>query len=258
MAPSPFFQENRWFQRVPVALLLVGQVIIRLLKGKLRGATLAEQLLIAGPQALWSVLLINLFAGMIFTIQTARELLRYGALEALGGAFALAFCRELAPVLTAGIVAGQVGSAYAAEMGVMQVTEQIDALQMLRTRPVDYLVLPRVVACCIMLPILSTFGITIGIGGGTWVASHFYQQPPAAFLESVRLFLDIQDLWAVVLKSVIFGLLIALIGCSWGLTTQGGAKGVGQSATAAVVNIWITIFIADFLLSLLLFGALQT
>lgn len=145
--------------RLTATGLLGGQVLLRLLQGRLRRRNLMEHLVAVGPGSLGSVLLINGFAGMIFTVQTAREMSRLGALDALGGAFTMAFCRELAPVLTAGVVAGQVGAAFAAELGAMRVTEQIDALQMMRTDPVDYLVLPRVVATGVMLPILTMFAI---------------------------------------------------------------------------------------------------
>ncbi|RUR73513.1 hypothetical protein PCC6912_56840 [Chlorogloeopsis fritschii PCC 6912] len=190
---------------------------------------------------------------MIFTIQTARELIRFDAVSTVGGAFALAFCRELAPILTASIIAGQVGSAFAAEIGEMRVTEQIDALHILKTDPIDYLVLPRVIACSLMLPILTIIGLVVGIAGGVFAAGQFYQILPEVFLESVRNFLVIPDVLIVFLKGLIFGLLIAVIGCSWGITTVGGAKQVGESATAAVVTTWVSIFIVDFFLSLLLY-----
>jgi phospholipid/cholesterol/gamma-HCH transport system permease protein len=199
------------------------------------------------------VLLVNGFAGMIFTIQTARELVRFGAVDTVGGAFALAFCRELAPILTASIIAGQVGSAFAAELGAMQVTEQIDALYMLRTDPVDYLVLPRVIACCLMMPVMMIFAVVTGMMGGAFAAMQFYQVVPETFLESVRSFLSPSDIFIVLLKGLIFGAIVAVNGCSWGLTTQGGAKEVGESATTAVVTTWVAIFIMDFILALLLF-----
>jgi phospholipid/cholesterol/gamma-HCH transport system permease protein len=190
---------------------------------------------------------------MIFTIQTARELVRFGAVDTVGGAFALAFCRELAPILTASIIAGQVGSAFAAELGAMQVTEQIDALYMLRTDPVDYLVLPRVIACCLMMPVMMIFAVVTGMMGGAFAAMQFYQVVPETFLESVRSFLSPSDIFIVLLKGLIFGAIVAVNGCSWGLTTQGGAKEVGESATTAVVTTWVAIFIMDFILALLLF-----
>ncbi len=210
----------------------------------------------AGPGSILPVLLVNGCAGMIFTIQTARELVKFDAVNTVGGAFALAFCRELAPILTASIIAGQVGSAFAAEIGEMSVTEQIDALYMLKTDPIDYLVVPRVIACCLMLPILTILGLVIGIMGGVFAAMQFYQVDPEIFLESVRNFLAVPDILTVLLKALIFGVLVAVIGCNWGLTTTGGAKQVGESATAAVVTSWVLIFIFDFLLSLLLYEKL--
>ncbi|MEK0181321.1 MAG: MlaE family lipid ABC transporter permease subunit [Oscillatoriales cyanobacterium] len=248
--------NNRWFQRFSVTMFLGGQVLWRILSGKIDRRKIMEHLVTVGLDSLRAVLLIAFFAGMIFTIQSARELMRFGAVGAVGGAFALAFCRELAPVLTAGVVAGQVGSAFAAEIGEMQVTEQIDALYMLRTNPVDYLVVPRVIACCVMLPVLTIFSVAVGIIGGVFVAAIFYELEPSVFLESVRTFLGPWDLVTVAIKSFIFGLIIAIVGCGWGLTTTGGGKGVGQAATAAVVTSWVFIFVADFFLSLLLFHEL--
>ncbi|OCR00297.1 ABC transporter permease [Oscillatoriales cyanobacterium USR001] len=248
--------DEKWFKRFFVAVLLAGQVWLRLLKGKVSGALVMDHLATVGLGSLRAVLLIAFFGGMIFTIQSARELIRFGAVGAVGGAFAIAFCRELAPVLTAGVVAGQVGSGFAAEIGEMQVTEQVDALYMLKTNPVDYLVLPRVVACCIMLPILTIFSLVVGIGGGAFVAAIFYHLPPGVFLESIRNFLEPWDLVTVGIKGLIFGAIIGIIGCAWGLTTTGGGKGVGRSATAAVVTAWVSIFMADFCLSLLMFQEL--
>jgi phospholipid/cholesterol/gamma-HCH transport system permease protein len=245
--------EQSWIVRLFAAILLFGQVWLHLLQGKTCYRKILAHMVTAGPASISPVLLVNLFAGMIFTIQTARELVRFGAVEAVGGAFALAFCRELAPILTASIMAGQVGSAFAAEIGAMRVTEQIDALYMLKTDPIDYLVLPRVIACCLMVPVLTIFALVTGIAGGIFAGMQFYQIEPESFLESVRSFLVPSDLFIVLLKGLIFGVLVAVIGCSWGLTTKGGAKQVGESATIAVVTSWVTIFIMDFFISLLLF-----
>ncbi len=169
----------------------------------------------------------------------------------MGGAFALSFCRELAPLLTAGLITGHIGSAFAAEIGEMRVTEQLDAMYMLKTDPVDYLVTPRVIACCLLLPILTLFAIAAGIGGGTFAIAHFYDIPPEEFLESMRTFLKLNDLLRVLGLAFLFGLIISVTGCSWGLTTWGGAKGVSQSTTAAVVNGWIFVFTAYFCLAVL-------
>jgi phospholipid/cholesterol/gamma-HCH transport system permease protein len=146
-----------------------------------------------------------------------------------------------------------VGSAFAAEIGTMKVTEQIDALYILKTDPIDYLVLPRVVACCIMLPVLTIISLIIGVLGGLIVSRSLYGISEVVFLDSVQNFLQVWDLWTAILKAVVFGALVSIIGCSWGLTTTGGAKGVGQSTTTAVVTALLAIFIANFFLSWLMF-----
>jgi phospholipid/cholesterol/gamma-HCH transport system permease protein len=250
------YLQNCWTARFLMAVLLGGQVLMRLLKGKICRRHIMEHMVTVGPGSLIAVLLTSFFSGMIFTIQTARELVQFGAVGAVGGAFAIAFCRELAPILTASIIAGQVGSAFAAEIGSMRVTEQIDALHMLRTDPVDYLVVPRVIACCMMLPIMTILALVTGILGGVFIAANLYGLPAATFLDSVQAFLNLTDLFNVVLKAFVFGAIVAVIGCSWGLTTTGGVKGVGQSATAAVVTTWVTIFIVNFFLSLVMFQEL--
>lgn len=245
--------KQRWSWRFLVTVLLGGQILLRILKGKTRHHHILEQMATVGLGSLYSVLLTTCFAAMIFTVQTAQELIKFGAVSAVGGAFAIAFCRELAPILAASVVAGQVGSAYAAEIGAMQVTEQIDALWMLRTDPIDYLVIPRVIACCLMLPILTVIALVVGIAGSVFVAFNLYQIEPNSFLNSIRDVLTVKDLLIVLVKSFIFGIVVAIIGCGWGLTTQGGVKGVGQSATAAVVTSWVCIFIVDFFITLLTF-----
>ncbi|MDB9373063.1 MlaE family lipid ABC transporter permease subunit [Nodularia sphaerocarpa] len=244
--------DQLWIVRCLAALLLFGQVLLHLLQGKTYYRKILQHMVTAGPASVSPVLLVSGFAGMIFTIQTARELARFGALDAVGGAFALAYCRELAPILTASIIAGQVGSAFAAEIGAMRVTEQIDALYMLKTNPIDYLVLPRVIACILMMPIMMIFALVMGITGGVFAAAQFYNIDPEAFLESVRTFLEPSDLLMVLVKGLIFGAIVSINGCSWGLTTKGGAKEVGESATTAVVTTWVLIFMMDFFLSVLM------
>jgi phospholipid/cholesterol/gamma-HCH transport system permease protein len=247
---------DHWNFRLLSAVLLGGQVVFHLFKGKISRRHVVEHMVNVGAGSFPPAVFCIGAAGMIFTIQTARELSRYGAVEAVGGAFATAFCRELAPVLTAGIVAGQVGCAYAAEIGAMKVSEQIDALYMLKTDPIDYLVIPRVLACCLMLPVLSIVSMVVGIAGGAFVAAKFYNLAPDIFLNTVHSSLEVTDLFSLVLKALIFGAIVGIVGCSWGLTTTGGVKGVGASATAAVVTAWVFIFLVDFVLSLVLFEGL--
>jgi len=242
-----------WGQRLLAATLLGGQVFIHLAQGKIHRRNTLEQLAAVGPDSLLVVLITASFVGMVFTIQVAREFINFGAVTAVGGVLAVALTRELGPVLTAVILAGRVGSAFAAEIGTMQVTEQIDALYMLNTDPVDYLVVPRLIACCLMLPVLTVLALIIGIVGGALVATNLYGIPQTVFLSSVQDLLNVWDVISALLKAFVFGALIAVIGSSWGLTTTGGAKGVGQSTTTAVVTALLTIFVINFFLSWLMF-----
>lgn len=244
---------NQLSQRLTSGFFLTGQVIFHLLQGKIYRSNTVEQMAFVGPASLGIALITAIFVGMVFTIQVAREFIYFGATSAVGGVLAIALTRELAPVLTAVVVAGRVGSAFAAEIGTMKVTEQIDALHILRTDPVDFLVTPRVIACSLMLPILTIISLIMGMAGGLLIASNLYDISGTIFLDSVRNFLKPWDLVASLIKSFAFGIIIAIIGCNWGLTTNGGAKGVGQSTTAAVVISLITIFIANFILSWLMF-----
>ncbi len=224
-----------------------------LLFGKIHRRNTLEQMVSVGPDSLLVALLTAATVGMVFTIQVAREFLNFGAGSVVGGVLALSLSRELAPVLTAVILAGRVGSAFAAELGTMRVTEQIDALYMLKTDPIDYLVIPRVIACCLMLPLLTIFCLVMGLAGGMGVAQIMYSIPATVFLTSIQNFLEPWDLISAMVKGFVFGGLIGVIGCSWGLTTTGGAKGVGQSTTTAVVTSLLAIFTFNFFLSWLMF-----
>lgn len=235
------------------AILLGGQVVIHLLRGKIHRRNTIDQMAVAGPESLLIALVTAAFVGMVFTIQVTREFINFGAGSAVGGVVALALTRELGPVLTSVILAGRVGAAFAAEIGTMRVTEQIDALYMLKTDPIDYLVIPRVIACCLMLPALTLLSIVTGLIGGLLIATNLYNLPQSVFLDSARSFLNTWDLLSAMIKASYFGAMIAVIGCSWGLTTTGGAKGVGQSTTASVVTALLTIFISNFFLSWLMF-----
>ena len=150
-------------------------------------------------------------------------------------------------------VVGPDSISFAAEIGTMRVTEQIDALYVLKTDPIDYLVLPRVIACSLMLPILTIISLITGMLGGLFIATTLYGISQITFIDSIRNFLELWDLFSAMTKSFIFGALVAVIGCNWGLTTTGGAKGVGESTTTAVVTALIAIFISNFFLSWLMF-----
>ncbi len=235
------------------AIFLGGQVLVHLLKGKIHRRNTLEQMAAVGPDSLFIALLTAIFVGAVFTIQVAREFINFGAGNIIGGVLSVALTRELSPVLTAVVLAGRVGSAFAAEIGTMRVTEQIDAMLMLRTDPIDYLVIPRVIACFLMLPILTLLSLVTGMLGGLIIATNIYNLSDTVFLDSARNFLGLWDIFSAMIKACCFGILIAVIGCSWGMTTTGGAKGVGQSTTAAVVTALLIIFVTNFFLSWLMF-----
>ncbi|WP_396336471.1 MlaE family lipid ABC transporter permease subunit [Fischerella sp. JS2] len=244
---------GKWSQRLLAAIFLGGQVIIHLLRGKIHRRNTLEQMAVVGPDSLFIALLTAVFVGAVFTIQVAREFITFGAGNLVGGVLAVALTRELSPVLTAVVIAGRVGSAFAAEIGTMRVTEQIDALLMLKTDPVDYLVIPRLLACLLMMPILTLLSLVTGMLGGLIIATNIYNLSDTQFLDSARNFLGSWDIISAMIKACCFGVLIAIIGCNWGLTTTGGAKGVGQSTTTAVVTALLIIFISNFFLSWLMY-----
>ena len=250
---SKTFRVNNWSSRLLAAALLGGQVLVHLLRGKIHRRNTLEQMVVVGPDSLLIVLVTAAFMGMVFTIQVSREFIKFGAGSTIGGVLAISLAREMAPLVSSIILAGRVGSGFAAELGTMQVTEQIDALQMLKTDPIDYLVIPRVLACSFMLPILSVLSLVTGMIGGLLIANGLFDISQRTFLDSARNFLSTWDLLSGMIKAGVFGSLIAIIGSSWGLTTTGGAKGVGQSTTTAVVTALLAIFIANFFLSWLMF-----
>jgi phospholipid/cholesterol/gamma-HCH transport system permease protein len=242
-----------WTKLLLATILLAGQVLWRLLKGRIHKRNTIEQMWLVGPGSLSLSLVTAAFVGMVFTIQVAREFIYFGAVGAVGGVLSISLARELAPVLTSLVIAGRVGSAFAAEIGTMKVTEQIDALYVLKTDPVDYLVTPRFLACVLMLPLLTIMSLLVGLTSGVLIAKGFYNIEPVIFIRSSHNFLRVWDIISAAIKAGTFGGLIAIIGCSWGLLTTGGAKGVGQSTTSAVVVSTLAVFAADFLLDLLLF-----
>ncbi|KAL9663782.1 hypothetical protein QQ045_019173 [Rhodiola kirilowii] len=234
-------------------LVIAGQVISRILKGKVHWKNTLQQLERVGPKSVGVLFLTSAFVGMAFTIQFVREFTRLGLNRSVGGVLALAFSRELSPVLTSIVVAGRIGSAFAAELATMQVSEQTDTLRVLGADPVDYLITPRVVACCVALPFLGLMCFTIGMASSALLADSVYGVSINIILDSARRALRPWDIVSAMIKSQVFGAIISLVSCAWGTTTSGGAKGVGESTTSAVVISLVGIFIADFALSYFFF-----
>jgi conserved hypothetical integral membrane protein len=206
-----------------------------------------------GVDSLLIVSTISLFTGMVMTFQLAAEFIKYGAQNVVGAVVFIAIGRELGPVLTGVTVAGRVGAAITAEIGSMKVTEQLDALEVMATPPISYLVLPRVIACMIMMPILIGFSDAIGTYGGYFVASNYNGITGQMFYTSIQDFAEISDLTAGLIKGFFFGGIIALVGCYKGMTARSGAEGVGVATTQSVVMSIILIFISNYFLSLFLF-----
>lgn len=245
---------GRLSRRLLTGFFLGGQVVMLLLTGKIHRRNTLEQMAVVGIDSLPVTLISAMSVGMLITIQVGRELAILNGGETLGGVLALTLTRELAPMFTGVVLAGRDGAAFTAELGTMQITQQIEALYMLKTNPVDYLVVPRVVACGLMLPVVSILFLITAMLGGFTIATTLYHVSPTEFFESARKVLTSWDICCAMIKSICFGVLIAVISCNWGLTTIGGTRGIGQSTTGAVVAAMLAIFISNFFLSWLLFS----
>lgn len=221
-----------------------------------RGALEPRQTLVqmarVGVESLSIILVTGTFSGMVLAFQTARQLIQFGASSFLGGVVAVSLAREAAPVFTAVTLAGRIGAGFAAEIGTMAVTEQLDALRVLATDPVRFLVVPRILAGIFMLPVLTEFANLAGITGGLVVAS-IAGIGPATYVASIRHFLTPYDYFSGLVKAAFFGVIIALIGSYRGLEAEGGAAGVGRAATASVVIAIVLVLIWNFFLDLILF-----
>ena len=245
----------RWLRRLGASLMIGGQSVSAIGRGRIGLTDLMQELLEAGPGSFLIVLITGLAAGTVFNIQVAAELSRQGANAAVGGLLALGLSREIAPLLTATLLTGKVATAYAAQLGSMKVTEQIDAITMLRTDPVEYLVVPRVLAMVVMAPVQCLLFFWVALWSGQTSSTLLYGIPPAVFWNSVRTWMEPDDLPSMLVKALVFGLQIAVLACGWGLTTKGGPKEVGTSTTGAVVMILVTVALMDVILTQILFGA---
>jgi phospholipid/cholesterol/gamma-HCH transport system permease protein len=221
---------------------------------RIRANETINQCAILGVQSIVIVMLTALFTGMVISLESAQQAVAYGFGGFVGGAVAYASVRELGPMLTAVVVAGRVGSAIAAELGSMVVTEQIEALRSMGLQPARFLVVPRFLALLLMLPLLTVFADVVSIAGGMWVAQTYAHISYDSFLASVRQSIDFPDVVKGLFKAFVFATIIAMVGAYQGLSTRGGAAGVGQSVTGAVVLAIILIFASNFVLSFLLFG----
>ena len=214
---------------------------------------LLKQVEEVGIKSIPVVLITGAFTGMVLALQSYTGFKRFNAEAFVGTVVALSMTRELGPVLTGLMVSGRVGSAMAAELGTMQVTEQIDALYTLATNPIKYLIVPRFLASLIIMPVLTVFADAVGILGGYLVSVNLLGSNPTTYIRRTFDYLDLEDIYIGLFKALAFGMIIATIGCYQGFNTQGGAEGVGKATTRAVVMSSLLILIANYFITALSF-----
>ena len=223
-----------------------------MVRGRIRIGQTCRQILSIGAGSQSVVIVTGAFTGAVFTAQVYGIFKDLQVENASGGLVSLAMCRELGPVLVALMITGRVGAAIAAEIGTMKVTEQIDALRAMAVAPVEYLVVPRLVAMMLSIPLLIAESIAFGIIASYLVGVVHYGIPEAAFMKHVNDYTDPEDIYFGMIKGFIFGLIIVMVACQRGLTTENGAVGVGRSTTSAVVLASLMILISNFFLTMLL------
>ena len=235
-------------------LTLFGQILYLTIKREYRFKNVLVQMSRVGVESMPITLLTAISVGMVFAIHVSSEFSRYGAAKIVGGIVGIAVWRELAPVLTGVVVAGRVGASIAAEIGTMKITEQIDALKAMAVSPISYLVVPRFIALVVMMPILVIFADVLGFLGALVVSVFGAGINVFSFLNSAYQMLAVSDILGGIFKAFIFGIVVAIIACYRGLQTNKGAQGVGNTTTSSVVISISTIFVANYILSSIIFG----
>jgi phospholipid/cholesterol/gamma-HCH transport system permease protein len=249
IAARPIGSVLDMFDDIGGTVLLVAKMFTWLVRPPYRWAQLVISLEFIGAGSTFIVALVGMFTGMAFTVSTIVGFRQFSAEGMVGGVVALALARELAPVLAAVVVTARAGSTIAAELGNMRVTEQIDAITTMGVNPVQYLVVPRVVAATLMLPLLAVcFGVA-GMGGAYVVAVWWQDIDPGVFVDKIRTFVQMSDLRMLGVKSTIFGFIVSSICCKKGFFASGGARGVGEATAKAVVSSIVAIFAADYVIT---------
>ncbi len=233
--------------------LLFGQTLAGLVRRPFHLRLVFEQMLAVGVHSLPVVLITALSTGAVLCQQSIAGFRRFGAESLVGGVVALSITRELGPIIAGLMVAGRVGSAMAAELGTMRVTEQIDALYTLAADPVKYLIVPRFLAGLFMLPFLVAFADGVGILGGYVVGVKVLGINGTLYMKTTYDLLKLEDVFSGVFKAGVFGGIISIVGCYQGFYTRGGAEGVGQATTRAVVIASVGILVSDYLMNALFF-----
>jgi phospholipid/cholesterol/gamma-HCH transport system permease protein len=247
-----------WLEGMGRITLLAKESFMSLLTLRVAWRDLLYQIYFVGVKSQSVVLITGAFTGMVLCAQTYFQFHKVKMDTATLAVVSVSMCSELGPVLTGLMVAGRVGAAIAAEIGTMRVTEQIDALRTLATHPVDYLVVPRLLALHIALPLLTAEAIAVGIAAGFLVGVYLLDIDPTYSWYNMVRYTQVAQVATGIIKAAIFGGIVALVGCYKGLSCREGAEGVGQATTEAVVYSSITILIANFFLTLTLGQLLGT
>ena len=217
-----------------------------------RGELVLKQMFEVGNRSLGICSLMGGFVGMILALQTGIQLKRYAAEDALGPLVGLALIKEFGPVITAFVLAGRVGSAFAAEIGSMVVYEEVDSLKTMGVNPVAYLAMPRLLACILVVPALVIYCDVLGLLGGCLVGQTFVGVRANLFFEKFYQATEFSDIFRSLIKSTVFGAIIALIGCREGFNTSGGPEGVGRATTRSVVISLVLILVFDYFIERLM------
>lgn len=238
-----------WLENIGTIVTLTVQTVTWLFRPPFRFTRMLAAMDFMGVQSLFIVGLTGTFSGMVVTLQTTYALRAFSAEGRVGGIVGVSLTRELSPVFAAIMVTARAGSAMAAELGNMRVTEQIDAISTMGVSPVQYLLSPRLFASVVMLPLLCVLYTTVGMMGSYLVAVIWLGGDPGIFLQSVHDFVVPKDLFMGLVKAAVFGFLIASISCRHGFYASGGARGVGLATTRAVVESCVTILVTNYILT---------
>jgi phospholipid/cholesterol/gamma-HCH transport system permease protein len=244
--PRDFFSE------IGELTMLSAQVVTWAIRPPYRFRVYLDSMYFVGVGTVFIVLLVGGFTGAVFTLQSVIGLKLFKAESMVGGLVALGLSREFAPVFTALLLTARAGSAMATELGTMRVTDQIDALATMGISPIQYLVAPRVFACTVMAPLLDVLFIFVGLAGGWVIAVEIYQLDPGVFTDTIADWLEPKDFFGGMAKSTILGFFVSVIACRKGFFASGGAAGVGEATTKAVVHGFVLIFIMDYFLTSLI------
>ncbi|MCO6399760.1 MAG: ABC transporter permease [Verrucomicrobia bacterium] len=230
-------------------MLFEATLFIPLALTKRRRSEVFNQLYITGIKSLGVITVVAAFTGMILALQTGLELRRFGLQQNIGTAVTVVMMREMGPFMTALIVAASVGSAIAAQVGTMVVSEEVSALEIMSINPVRFIVLPRLIALAVMMPILTIYTNILGIAGGALVGATQLQVSFQAYIDNAQLYAQNKDLYVGLLKAFVFGIVIATTACHQGFVTTEGAVGVGQATRRTVIISFLTILVLGYMLT---------